>query len=254
MVHYTCSSRFHDLVSHLTATTASASSASHPARPATENKQGPSNSSLHQPNPNPTIPKVRLKVGNVNAASTTSQFFSEVGPSGPRPRPPVKYHYPIILDDDEEDDEDDDGDADYAEDDGTFSSHRKRKDSVQASADISRKNTNEGKHKKVVSKKPDGGKDRKGKSVARDTAEPGKTNGTMAKGEADREKRTADVVKSKKKDQKLASIERNSARREKLSSGMGSSQTIAKASGFADDSDELSSLPDEYKSADEAAK
>ena len=202
----------------------------------------------------PQIPKVRLKVGTNNAGPPTSQFFTEVGPSGPRPRPPVKYHYPIILDDDEEEDEDDGGDADYAEDDGTFSSHRKRKDSVQPSVEIARKNGNESKHKKAVNKKPDAGKDRKGKTAVREANEVSKTNGTHVKGDADREKRTADVLKSKKKDQKLASIERNSARREKLNSGLGNSHTVAKASGFDDDSDELSSLPDEYKSEDEAAK
>lgn len=116
-----------------------------------------------------------------------------------------------------------------------------------------RKNPNEGKHKKAVNKKTDV-RDRKGKGPARDLGEPGRTNGSFGKGDAEREKRTADVFKSKKKEQKIASIERNSARRDKLNSGLRNGQTLAKAPGFDDDSDELSSLPDEYKSEDEVNK
>jgi len=202
-------------------------------------------------------PKVRLKVSNVSSAPTPSSHINAaLITSQSRPRPPVKYHYPIILDDDEDEDEDDGSDGEWAGNDGTFSSQRKRKDSVQTAADVVRKGTAD--KGKKLGKQQESQKDRKGKTAVRadvnrevvrhdEPAHP-------VRGNLDRDDRAANVAKSKKKNQKLASIERNSARREKLNSGLGNNHTSLKEAAFGDDSDELSSLPDEYKSDDEAVK
>jgi hypothetical protein len=202
-------------------------------------------------------PKVRLKASNATSSTIPSSHINAaLITSQSRPRPPVKYHYPIILDDDEDEDEDDGSDGEWAGNDGTFSSQRKRKDSVQTAADVVRKGpVDKG---KKTGKQQESQKDRKGKAPVRadvtreivrhdEPAHP-------VRGNVDRDDRAANVAKSKKKNQKLASIERNSARREKLNSGLGNNQTSLKEAAFGDDSDELSSLPDEYKSEDEAVK
>jgi len=202
-------------------------------------------------------PKIRPKVSNASSSTIPSSHINAaLITSQSRPRPPVKYHYPIILDDDEDEDDDDGSDGEWAGNDGTFSSQRKRKDSVQTAADIVRKGpVDKG---KKTGKQHENQKDRKGKTPVRadinretvrhdEPAHPVRVN-------VDRDDRAANVAKSKKKNQKLASIERNSARREKLNSGLGNNHTSLKEAAFGDDSDELSSLPDEYKSDDEAVK
>jgi hypothetical protein len=158
----------------------------------------------------------------------------------------VKYHYPIILDDDEEDDEDDFGDEDYAENRnpsgptlagnqgaGTFSPNRKRKDLGYGVGD---------------------GKNKKTGKIEKQT----KGKKTVYRREDNIKNSSFVDINAKKKSEKIQSVQKNTARRDKLNSGLGgnggnASSTKKKINlGFADSSDdELSSLPDEYKSEDE---
>lgn len=166
--------------------------------------------------------------------------------------------------------DDDDGDEDYAER-SKYSSNSKRKELTQNGNSDSRQ-----RKKAAREREKEQTRTRKGKAPVRQMVVPALSRPPIS---GDRPSRghvavgggpgpsvnSSDLhatngVQGKKKNQKMASVQRNNARREKFNSGMGNSGTLndAPVERFDadgdvdmdednDDSDELSSLPDEYK-------
>lgn len=168
---------------------------------------------------------------------------SNVGSSSSRTRVQPKYHYPIFPDEDD----DDYDDEDYTEGEA-FTHSRKRKDTGQGStAESVRKNTTDSKGPKKTAQKSDA--EYRGKP---------QSSSALPSGEASTQSKPRVAAETlRKKNKKIAAVERNHARRDKQSAGLGSMTdpfVESKIAADSDGSDTLSSLPDEYQSGDERAQ